>query len=107
MAYQDDLNDFLRQTQELTMQASAASAGMADREVTGTCAGGAVRVTLTTSGEVRAVTIDPQAVNPDNLRHLEGRVAEAMQNALDNVRNLMEQMMRPLTDELNRLSPGQ
>ncbi|NBE80096.1 YbaB/EbfC family nucleoid-associated protein [Micromonospora rubida] len=107
MGYQDDLNEFLRQTQELATQANAASADMADREVTGACAGGAVRVTMTTSGQVQSVTIDPHAVNPDNLRHLEGRVAEAMQNALDNVRDLMEQVMRPLTDELNRLTPGQ
>lgn len=107
MGYQDDLNDFLRQTQELAMQTQAVNANMADREVTGACAGGAVRVTMTTSGVVRSVTIDPHAVNPDNLRHLEGRVAEAMQNTLDNVRGLMEQMMRPLTDGLTRLASEQ
>lgn len=107
MGHQDDLNEFLRQTRELAMQTQVANAELADREVTGACAGGAVRVTITTSGVVRSVTIDPQAVNPDNLRHLEGRVAEAMQNTLDNVRALMEQMMQPLTDGLARLTADQ
>ncbi|MEV6598533.1 YbaB/EbfC family nucleoid-associated protein [Actinoplanes sp. NPDC051346] len=103
MGYQNELHEFLRQAQEITVRVQEASAGMADREVNGTCEGGSVRVAMTSSGDVRSVRIEPRAVNLDNLRRLETLVAEAMQDALNNVRGVAQQVMQPLTDDLNRL----
>lgn len=106
MAYENDMHDFLRQAQEITAQLRAASEQMAQHEVVGTAADGAVRVAMTSTGDVSSVRIEPRAVHLDDLPQLERHLAEAVQNALDNVRGVAEQLMRPLTDELTRLGDG-
>ena len=104
MGYQDELQAFLQQAQEISAQVQAASAHMAAQEVTGACEGGAVQITMTSGGEVRSVNIQPRAVNLDNLRHLEQLVAEAVQNALDTARGAVSQAMQPFAESFDRLA---
>ncbi|GAA1685814.1 YbaB/EbfC family nucleoid-associated protein [Fodinicola feengrottensis] len=106
MATDDELTDFLRQAQEITAQVRAAGERMAQREIVGVCEGGAVQVTMTPAGEIRSVRIAPNAVDLDNLRRLERQIAQAMQNALENVRGVAEQMVRPLAADLSKLADG-
>ena len=106
MGSENQLHEFLRQAQEITAQMQAASEQMTQREVVGAADNGAVQVTMTSQGEVRAVHIAPRAVDPNDLPALERHVAAAMQQALDNVRGVAEQLIRPYTDELTRLSDG-
>jgi len=103
VARENELYEFLRQAQEITAQVQAASEQMAQREVVGASADDTVRVTMTSTGDVRSVHIAPRGVDLDDLPRLERRVAEAMQNALNNVRGVAEQLMRPLADEASRL----
>ncbi|GAA4215770.1 hypothetical protein GCM10022220_44840 [Actinocatenispora rupis] len=103
MAHENEMQDFMRQAQEITAQMRAASEQMARHEVVGTAADGAVRVAMTPTGDVSSVRIESRAVDLDDLPRLERHVAQAVQNALDNVRGVAEQLMRPLTDGLSRL----
>jgi DNA-binding protein YbaB len=104
MGNQDDLQAFLQQAQEITAQIQAVGAQMAKQEVVGVCEGGGVQITMTPGGEVRGVRIQPSVVNPDNLRRLEQLVAEAVQNAMENMRGSMTQRMEPFADSFNRLA---
>lgn len=104
MGYQDELQAFLRQAQEITAQVQAAGAQMAAREVTGVSEGGGVQITMTSGGEVLAVSIQQRAVNLDNLHRLEELVADAVQNALDNMRSAVAQTMQPFADSFNHLA---
>lgn len=106
MAYENELHDFLQQAQEITARMRAASEQMAQHDIVGTAADGAVRVAMTSTGDVSSVRIEPRAAHPDDLPRLERHLAEAMQDALDKVRGVAEQLMRPLTDELSRLGDG-
>jgi DNA-binding protein YbaB len=104
MADQDDLQAFLQKAQAITAQIQAAGAQLANQEVTGVCEGGAVQITMTSRGEVRAVRIDPRAVNLDNLRRLESQVADAIQNAFEQLNGRAHQSLRPLTEDISRLT---
>lgn len=102
MANDNDVREFLRQAQEITAQVRAAGEQMAQREVVGTAEGGAVRVTLASNGTVRSVRIAPGTER--DLPRLERLVTAAVQNALDNVRGVAEELVRPLTDNLSTLT---
>lgn len=104
MTENEEMQRLLLRTQQITAQLQAASQQLTQREITGASEGGAVRVTMTPEGDVRSVRIAPSAVDPKNLPRLERLVTEAMQNAFDNVRTAAEQLMRPLTDDVSRLS---
>jgi DNA-binding YbaB/EbfC family protein len=76
---------------------AAAQAELAEAEVTGTSGGGLVTVTVSGSGEFRSVSIDPKAVDPDDIETLEDLVLAAITNANDEVRKLTETKMGPLS----------
>jgi DNA-binding YbaB/EbfC family protein len=103
MGYQDDMQAFLQQAQEITAHVQAVGAQMAKQEVVGVSEGGGVQITMTSGGEVHGVRIQPSVVNPDNLRGLEQLVAEAVQNAMENMRGQMTRQMEPFADSFNRL----
>jgi DNA-binding protein YbaB len=55
---------------------------------------------------VKAVKIDPKAVDPDDVETLEDLVLAAFHNASEAVRDLTEQKMGPLTSGLGGLGGG-
>lgn len=88
-------------------QLADAQASLAEAEVTGTAGGGLVTVTMTASGEVRAVKIDPKAVDPDDVETLEDLVLAAVTNAAEAARSKTEQALGPFSSMLGGLGlPG-
>ena len=78
---QPNLQQLMKQAQKMQQQMADAQAELAETEVTGTAGGGLVTVTLTGTGEVTAVKIDPKAVDPDDVETLEDLVLAALHNA--------------------------
>jgi nucleoid-associated protein EbfC len=68
--------------------------------VTGTAGGGLVRVTMSGAGEVTAMKIDPDAVDPADVETLEDLVVAALHSAAEEQRRLAEQKLGPLTSGL-------
>ena len=64
---QPDLQMIMQQAQKMQEQLIAAQAELATAEVTGQAGNGLVQVTMTAAGEVRAVRIDPQVVDPEDV----------------------------------------
>ena len=85
------------------MQADMARAQeeLAAAEVTGTAGGGMVTATMSGSGELRAVKIDPQAVDPDDVELLEDMVVAAIAEAKKNADALQQQLMGGITQGIN------
>src|SRR6266542_1870713 len=96
----------MKQAQKMQQQMAAAQAELAETEVTGTAGGGLVTVTITGSGDVTAVKIDPTAVDPDDVETLEDLVLAALHNAAEAVRELTDEKMGPLTAGLGGLGGG-
>lgn len=61
-------------------QAMSATQALADREVEGSSGGGVVRITATGAGEVRAIQLDPNVVDPDDIETLEDLIVAAFRD---------------------------
>lgn len=94
---QPNMAQLMKQAQKMQQQMAAAQAELVAAEVTGTAGGGLVTVVVNGGGEVQSVTIDPKAVDPDDVETLEDLVLAAMRNATEAARELTEQKMGPLT----------
>ena len=93
---QPNMQQLMKQAQKMQQQMATAQAELAEAVVTGTAGGGLVSVTMAGSGEVTAVSIDPRAVDPEDIETLEDLVLAAIHNATEAVRELTEQKMGPL-----------
>jgi DNA-binding YbaB/EbfC family protein len=97
---QPNLQQLMKQAQKMQQQMATAQAELAETELTGTAGGGLVTVTVTGTGEVTSVKIDPKAVDPDDVETLEDLVLAALHNAAEQARTLTEQKMGPLAGGL-------
>lgn len=97
---QPNLQQLMKQAQKMQQQMAAAQAELAETELTGTAGGGLVTVTVTGTGEVTGVKIDPKAVDPDDVETLEDLVLAALHNAAEQARTITEQKMGPLAGGL-------
>lgn len=68
--------------------------------VDGSAGGGVVRATVTGKQELVSVTIDPSAVDPDDVEMLQDLVVAAVNDALRASRELAESKMAALTGGL-------
>ncbi len=72
-----------------------------DTDVEGTAGGGAVRVTVNGLRTVKAVKIDPDAVDTDDIEMLEDMVLAAIQEAMKSAEDLASQKMGAITGGIN------
>ena len=106
MPAQPNMQQLLKQAQKMQAQVVSAQQELAETEVSGTAGGGLVTATVTGAGEVRAVKIDPKAVDPDDVETLEDLVVAALHNAAQAAKDLTEEKMGPLTAGLGGLGGG-
>ena len=104
---QPNMQQLMKQAQKMQQQLEAAQAELAAAEVTGTAGGGLVTATLTGGGELKAITIDPQAVDPDDIETLQDLIVAAVRDAHEAVGRLANEKMGPVTGGLGGLGlPG-
>jgi len=88
-----DPQALLARALEMKQRLLDAQAEAADATVEGTAGGGAVRVTMTGTGDVTAVHIDPKVVDPAEVELLEDLMVAAFHDAATRVGLLAEQRM--------------
>ena len=104
---QPNLQQLMKQAQTMQQQMVEAQAELAEAELTGTAGGGLVTVTVSGNGEVKAVKIDPTAVDADDVETLEDLVLAALHNAAEEARALAERKLGPVTGGMGGLGlPG-
>jgi DNA-binding YbaB/EbfC family protein len=96
----------LQQAQKMQQDLMSAQAELAEAEVTGQAGGELVTVTLSGSGEVRSVTIDPKVVDPDDVETLQDLIVGAFADAHRAVADLTQQKMGPLASALGGSGGG-
>ncbi|HCU52596.1 MAG TPA: YbaB/EbfC family nucleoid-associated protein [Micromonosporaceae bacterium] len=94
---QPNIQKLMKQAQQMQEQLASAQAALSGTDVTGTAGGGLVTVTVSGAGEFKSVSIDPKAVDPDDIETLEDLVLAAVTNATEEVRKITEQKMGPLS----------
>jgi DNA-binding YbaB/EbfC family protein len=70
---------------------------LAAETVEATAGGGAVKVTMTGQQQVRAVTIDPGAVDPEDVEMLQDMIVAALNEALAKSQELAAKRLGALT----------
>ncbi len=104
---QPNMQQLMKQAQKMQEQLEAAQAELAITEVTGHAGGGLVTATVTGSGELRSLTIDPTAVDPDDVETLQDLVVAAVRDANRAATELANEKMGPLSGGLGGLGlPG-
>jgi DNA-binding YbaB/EbfC family protein len=103
---QPNMQQLMKQAQKMQEQLEAAQAELAAAEVTGSAGGGLVTATLTGAGELTALTIDPKAVDPDDVETLQDLVVAAVRDAHRAVGELAAEKMGPVTGGMGGLGGG-
>ena len=106
MPPQPNMQQLMKQAQQMQQQLMAAQAELAETEVEGSAGGGMVSVKMTGSGELLSVTIDPKAVDPDDVETLQDLVVAAVRDAAHNAADLTQEKMGPLAGGLGGGVPG-
>ena len=78
-----------------------AQKALAQRTVESTSGGGAVKVTAKCDGTITAIKIDPQAINPADAQLLEDMVLTAVNQALNQAKEVSSAEMGKITAGLN------
>ena len=91
----------MKQAQKLQEQMLAAQARLGEMEYTASTGGGAVKVTVTGDLRVKNVSIDPEAVDLDDIEMLEDMILEAVNDAIESAESSASQQMSALTGGLS------
>jgi DNA-binding YbaB/EbfC family protein len=87
---QFDLNALFEQAQNMQKKISEAQTALAKKTVTGQAGGGMVTVTVNGAMEVVGVKLEPQCVDPRDIRMLEDLILAATNQAVREARSMME-----------------
>jgi DNA-binding YbaB/EbfC family protein len=82
-----------RMALQMQQEMERVQAELAETKVEGSSGGGVVRALVTGKQELVSITIDPSAVDPDDVEMLEDLVTAAVNEALESSRRLAEQKM--------------
>lgn len=89
----NNMNKMLEQAQQMQASLLAIQEKLADEVVEGSAANGAVKVSVTGKHECKAIKIDPDVVDPDDIEMLEDLILTAFNNAVEQAnQNAAEQM---------------
>jgi DNA-binding YbaB/EbfC family protein len=101
-----DLQSLLEQATALQQQLMAAQNELADRRVDGTAGGGLVQATVTGTGELVGLTIDPKACDPGDTETLSDLVIAAVHDAAANAQREAAEQIGDVTGDLGAQLPG-
>jgi DNA-binding YbaB/EbfC family protein len=93
MANEPNMNDLLKQAQQMSQQLMAAQQAAADEVVEGHSGGGVVKITITGGMDVQSVKIDPSVVDPADVEMLEDLVLAAIHDAMNKAAAASQQAM--------------
>lgn len=91
----------LKQIEEMQKKMVKAQEDLANETVSASAGGGAVTVEMNGHHEVVAVTIDKDAVDPDDVETLQDMVLTAFNAALEKAQEMAQQKMGAITGGLN------
>jgi nucleoid-associated protein EbfC len=91
-----DMSALLAQAQQMQQKLLEAQHQLANAEVHGQAGGGLVEVVVKGSGEVVAVKIDPQVVDPGDIETLQDLIVGAMRDASAQVTKMAQERLGAL-----------
>lgn len=105
MGNMGNMNAMMKKVQKMQDQMKKMQDELKQRTVDVTAGGGAVKITMNGEKQVQSLTIDPAAVDPEDVEMLQDLVAAAFNEATKKVDDMMTGEMGKLTSGLG-LPPG-
>jgi len=93
MSMPPNINKMLEQAQKLQDDMAAAQAKLAEEKIETSAGGGMVKVVATGEGQLESLTIDPDAVDPEDVEMLQDMVLAAVNEAMRQADGLREKAM--------------
>jgi DNA-binding YbaB/EbfC family protein len=95
-----NLNKLMKQAQQMQAQMAKAQANLAEKTVEVSAGGGKVKVTANGAGDVIAIKIDKDVVDPNDVEFLEEVILSGVQGAIERGKSLAESEMKKITGGL-------
>ena len=92
-----NMNNMMKQVQKMQKQMEEQQKALEESEFTATAGGGAVEVTMTGKKVLTKVTLDPDAVDPDDVEMLEDLIMVAVNDAMKQVDEANSSSMARMT----------
>ncbi len=96
-----DMKKMMKQAQKMQRDAAAAQEEIAQMEFTATAGGGMVEATVTGGGELKALKIDPEAIDPEDTEMLEDTIVAAVNEALRTASETSNERMSSIMGGMN------
>jgi DNA-binding YbaB/EbfC family protein len=94
------MNDLLRQAQLMQNKMAKLQEELGEREVEASSGGGMVKVVANGKQQILSITMEKEAVNPEDVEMLQDLTLAAVNEALRLTREMMEREMSALTGGL-------
>ena len=102
-----NLQNMLRQAQEMMAQQQQAQEALKKERVEASAGGGMVKVVMTGDLRIESLNIDPDAVDPEDVEMLQDMVVAAVNEALRAAHGLVEAKLGPALGGLHGMGlPG-
>ena len=95
-----NMNQMLKQVQQMQAEMMKAQEGLKDEIVEASAGGGMVTVKVSGELEIKELTIDPEAVDPEDVEMLQDMVQAAVNEALRSAQELAANKMQQATGGL-------
>ncbi len=95
-----NMNNLMKQAQKMQQKMQEQQEELEKKEYTAKAGGGAVEVTVSGKKEITKVTIDPEAVDPDDVEMLQDMIMAAVNEALRLAEEDAQKMMGGLAGGL-------
>ena len=106
MPQQPNMNQMMKQVQKMQKDMVAAQEQLASETVTSSAGGGMVTVTVSGDLVIKDITIDPDAIDPEDPELLQDMVMAAVNEALRQAQEMAATKMGGLTGGLDLGSMG-
>ena len=96
-----DMNEIMRQAQQMQQKLSQVQNELAGRSVTVSVGGGMISVTVNGRSELLSIQIDKEVINPDEQVMLQDLIVSAVNEGIKKAHDMAQAEMRKLTGGIN------
>ena len=96
-----NIQQMMKQAQKMQKQLADAQDKLGDIEVSASAGGGMVKVTGTADMSITSITIDPEALDPEDVDILQDTILAAVNDCLASAQNAANQQLGAITGGMN------
>jgi len=96
-----NMGNMMKQAQKMQKEMKEKQEELEEKEIETTAGGGAVKVTINGKKEILGMEIDQDVVDPEDVEMLQDLIMAAVNEAIRNAEDMMNQEMEKITGKMN------